>query len=64
MMGDKYKGEVEFHIISWLRTEHDFRKLFDDIKAQLTQRFNAYNKYVESVYKLTWDSDMQILYKP
>ena len=34
--------------------------LFGDIKAQLRQRFDAYNKYVESVYKLTWDSAMYV----
>ena len=34
--------------------------LFGDIKAQLRQRFDAYNKYVESVNKLTWNSAMDV----
>ena len=60
MMDEKYKGEITVHIISWLGTEHDFRKLFDDIKAQLRQRFDAYNKHVESEFKLAWDSALDV----
>ena len=48
MMDNEYKGEVIDHIISWLRTEHDFRKQFDDIKDQLRQIFDAYNKCILS----------------
>ncbi|KAK8895893.1 hypothetical protein M9Y10_013779 [Tritrichomonas musculus] len=61
MMDDKYKGEITVHIISWLGTEHDFRKLFDDIKAQLRQRFDAYNKRVENKFKIAWDFTLDIL---
>lgn len=52
MLGEKFKGEVSCHIISWLDNTHDLRELFRDIKAQLKSRFEKYNEVVRKKYNM------------
>lgn len=53
MLGEKEKGEITCHIISWLDPEEDLRKLFYDVRNQLKQVFNDYNEKVDAKYQTT-----------
>ncbi|WP_300485470.1 hypothetical protein [uncultured Brachyspira sp.] len=56
MIDEKYKGEVSAHIISWLRTENDLRKIFEDIVKIVQPKFEEYNKNVMEKYNFTKDT--------
>ena len=53
MIEDKHKGEVSTHITSWLSTENDLRKIFEDIIITLKPKFDEYNKQVMEKYNIT-----------
>ena len=53
MLEEKQKGEVTTHIISWLSTDDDLRKVFEDIITTIKPKFDEYNKMVAEKYKVT-----------
>ena len=56
MLTEKQKAEVSSKIISWLGTEHDFRKLFDDVEKQIKPKFEEYNKNAITKHKIALDT--------
>ena len=53
MLAEGQKGEVTTHIISWLSTDDDLRKVFEDIINTIKPKFDEYNKMVAEKYKVT-----------
>ena len=59
---DKSKIELTILVISWLSTENDMRKIFDDINSQINEKFNEFNEINKNKYKITTD-DLKIIYE-
>ena len=57
---EKSKIELTIHVISWLSTENDFRKLFDDINKQLNKKFEEFNGAFLNKYKITTEDIKEI----
>ncbi len=53
LLPKKSKIELTIHVISWLSTENDMRKIFDDINNQLDEVFEKYNKAFLNECKVT-----------
>ena len=51
---------MTIHVISWLSTENDFRKLFDDINKQLNKKFEEFNGAFLNKYKITIEDIKEI----